>query len=125
ALADTHSTFIELDGWIRRRLRMCLWKEWKKPKTRIRKLIKLGVPAWRAYEWGNSRKGYWRISKSPILHKTIGKSYWKSQGLRSLHERYEFLRYSSYFIRRIRELIVRWRVRYEVNRHLLLDWSQQ
>jgi len=56
ALADTHSTFIELDGWIRRRLRMCLWKEWKKPKTRIRKLIKLGVPAWRAYEWGNSRK---------------------------------------------------------------------
>lgn len=95
ALADTHSTFIELDGWIRRRLRMCLWKEWKKPKTRIRKLIKLGVPAWRAYEWGNSRKGYWRISKSPILHKTIGKSYWKSQGLRSLHERYEFLRYSS------------------------------
>ena len=95
ALADTHSTFIELDGWIRRRLRMCLWKEWKKPKTRIRKLIKLGVPAWRAYEWGNSRKGYWRISKSPILHKTLGKSYWKSQGLRSLHERYEFLRYSS------------------------------
>lgn len=95
ALADTPSPFIELDSWIRRRLRMCLWKEWKKPKTKIRNLVKLGVPAWKAYEWGNSRKGYWRISKSPILHRTLGNSYWKSRGLRSLHERYEFLRYSS------------------------------
>ena len=95
ALADTPSPFIEWDSWIRRRLRMCLWKEWKKPKTKIRNLVKLGVPAWKAYEWGNSRKGYWRISKSPILHRTLGNSYWKSRGLRSLHERYEFLRYSS------------------------------
>ena len=95
ALADTPSPFIEWDSWIRRRLRMCLWKEWKKPKTKIRNLVKLSVPAWKAYEWGNSRKGYWRISKSPILHRTLGNSYWKSRGLRSLHERYEFLRFSS------------------------------
>ena len=95
ALADTKSIFYELDGWIRRRLRMCLWKEWKKPKTKIRNLKKLGVPAWQAYEWGNSRKGYWRISKSPVLHRTLDNSYWKSRGLRSLHERYEFLRHSS------------------------------
>ena len=95
ALADTKSIFYELDGWIRRRLRMCLWKEWKKSKTKIRNLKKLGVPAWQAYEWGNSRKGYWRISKSPVLHRTLDNSYWKSRGLRSLHERYEFLRHSS------------------------------
>jgi len=95
ALADTPSVFKKLDGWIRRRLRMCLWKAWKKPKTKIRNLIKLGVPKWKAYEWGNSRKGYWRISMSPILDKTLGNSYWSHQGLRSLHERYEFLRYQS------------------------------
>ena len=92
ALADTRSIFSKLDGWIRRRLRMCLWKEWKKPKTKIRNLIKLGVPTWKAYEWGNSRKGYWRIANSPILHQTLGNSYWRSRGLRSLQERYEFLR---------------------------------
>ena len=45
ALADTKSIFRKLDSWIRRRLRMCLWKSWKKPKTRIRNLIKLGVPS--------------------------------------------------------------------------------
>ena len=95
ALADTKSIFEKLDGWIRRRLRMCLWKEWKKPRTKIRNLIKLGVPKWKAYEWGNSRKGYWRISKSPILDSTLGNSYWSNQGLKSLLERYKFLRHLS------------------------------
>jgi hypothetical protein len=37
---------------------------------------------------GNSRKAYWRISKSPILHKTLGNSYWNHQGLKSLYEKY-------------------------------------
>ncbi|AIM16219.1 DNA polymerase [Bacillus sp. X1(2014)] len=95
ALVDTKSIFEDLDGWIRRRLRMCLWKNWKTSKTRIRNLIKLGVPEWKAYEWGNSRKGYWRISKSPILHRTLGNSYWSNQGLKSLQKRYEFLRHLS------------------------------
>jgi RNA-directed DNA polymerase len=95
AIADTKSIFIELDGWIRRRLRMCLWKDWKKPKTRIRNLINLGVPSWKVYEWGNTRKGYWRISKSPILNKTLGNFYWSCQGLKSLQARYEILRYPS------------------------------
>lgn len=92
ALADTKSIFLELDKWIRRRLRMCLWKNWKKPKTKIRNLIQLGVPQWQAYEWGNTRKGYWRISNSPILHRTLGNSYWRNQGLKSLEARYENLR---------------------------------
>ena len=92
ALADPKSIFLELDKWIRRRLRMCLWKNWKKPKTKIRNLIQLGVPQWQAYEWGNTRKSYWRISNSPILHRTLGNSYWRNQGLKSLEARYENLR---------------------------------
>src|SRR5690625_1223650 len=65
ALADTHSIFKNLDSWIRRRLRMCLWKAWKLPRTKARKLKALGVPSHKAYEWSNTRKSYWRISKSP------------------------------------------------------------
>jgi len=95
ALADTPSIFKALDEWIKRRLRMCLWKNWKNPRTRVRNLIRLKVPYGKAYEWGNTRKGYWRISKSPILHRTLGNSYWESQGLKSLQVRYETLRYSS------------------------------
>lgn len=92
ALADTKTIFRKLDGWIRRRLRMCLWKNWKKPKTKVRNLIRLGIADWQAVEWGNTRKSYWRISKSPILHRTLGNSYWSRQGLKSLQIRYETLR---------------------------------
>lgn len=95
ALADTPSIFKTLDSWIKRRLRMCLWKNWKNPRTKVRNLIRLGVPYGKAYEWGNTRKGYWRISNSPILHRTLGNSYWESQGLKSLQARYDTLRYSS------------------------------
>jgi RNA-directed DNA polymerase len=92
ALADTPSNFKNLDQWIRRRLRMCLWKQWKKPKTKVRKLIGLGIDKQKAYEWGNSRKGYWRIAHSPILNRTLGNAFWQSQGLKSLYQRYELLR---------------------------------
>lgn len=92
ALADTPTIFKELDQWIRRRLRMCQWKEWKKPKTKVRKLIGLGIPIEKAYEWGNSRKKYWRVSKSPILQRTLSNSYWSLKGLESLYSRYSQLR---------------------------------
>lgn len=92
ALADTPSKFKEFDEWIRRRLRMIEWKQWKTPKTRVRKLKGLGVPPNKAFEWGNSRKKYWRIASSPILHKTLDNSYWSNRGLKSLYQRYEFLR---------------------------------
>lgn len=92
ALADTPTKFKEFDEWIRRRLRMIEWKQWKTPKTRIRKLKGLGVPPYKAFEWGNSRKKYWRIANSPILHKTLNNSYWSNRGLKSLYHRYEYLR---------------------------------
>ena len=95
ALADTPSIFKKLESWIRRRLRMCMWKDWKKPSTKVRKLIGLDIPKGKAYEWGNSRKSYWRISKSPVLHRALGNSYWSSQGLKSLIARYETLRHIS------------------------------
>jgi RNA-directed DNA polymerase len=95
ALADTLSVFRNLDSWIRRRLRMCIWKAWKLPKTKVRKLTGLGIPKGKAYEWGNTRKGYWRISSSPILDRALNNSYWNYQGLKSLSSRYENLRHQS------------------------------
>ena len=58
----------------------------------MEELENLGVPRWKAYEWGNSRKGYWRISKSPVLDRALDKTYWNLQGLKSLQARYEYLR---------------------------------
>jgi group II intron reverse transcriptase/maturase len=92
ALTDTKSVFRELDEWTRRRLRMCVWKQWKRPKTKVRKLLSMGVPKQKAYEWGNSRKKYWRIACSPILHRSLDNQHWVSLGLRSLTDRYDQLR---------------------------------
>jgi RNA-directed DNA polymerase len=92
ALSDTKSVFRELEEWTRRRLRMCVWKQWKQPKTKVRKLLSLGVPEQKAYEWGNSRKKYWRIACSPILHRSLDNQYWISLGLRSITDRYDQLR---------------------------------
>jgi len=88
-IANAHGKLIQLDQWIRRRLRACIWKQWKKVKTRYRNLIKLGIPRRKAYEYSNTRKGYWRISNSPILHKSITNKYLESLGFISLTNRYQ------------------------------------
>ena len=91
-LADTPSVLAKLDGWIRRRLRMVRWKEWKKVKTKHRNLTKLGIKPNQAWEWANTRLGYWRIARSPILDRALDNHYWLSQGLKSLLTRYQLLR---------------------------------
>lgn len=92
ALVDTAVIFKELDEWTRRRLRMCVWKQWKLPRTKVKKLTALGVSRAKAREWGNTRKKHWRIACSPILHTTLNNQYWSSNGLKSLTDRYNSLR---------------------------------
>ena len=90
-IANAKRKLLELDQWIRRRLRACIWKQWKRVKTKSRNLIKLGVPKYKAYEYANTRKGYWRISNSPILETTLNNKYFKSIGLMSLSNIYQVI----------------------------------
>lgn len=94
ALAEVPTTLKDLDKWIRCRLRMCLWKQWKRPKARIRNLRALGIEHQKAYEVGNSRKGYWRMAHSPQMNKALGIAYWQSKELVSLSKRYEEIRHA-------------------------------
>jgi len=91
-LADTKSVFQSLDEWLRRRLRMCFLKQWKKSKTKRRNLIALGIPLEWAMLISGSRKGYWRLSNTPQVNKALGLAFWREQGLKSLVERYNTLR---------------------------------
>ena len=77
-----------LDEWIRSRLRMCIWKQWKVPKSRIRNLKRLGIPDWQAYQWGNTRKGYWRTAHSGILHRSLTNGKLQEMGYYSLSAEY-------------------------------------
>ena len=70
-LANMKRFLMKTDEWLRRRLRMCIWKSWKRVKTRIANLIKCGIDKYQAYMWGNSRLGDWRIAGSYILCRAI------------------------------------------------------
>ena len=88
-IANASRKLMELDKWIRRRLRACMWKQWKKVRTRYRNLIKFGIPKPKAYQYANTRKGYWRISNSPILNKIFNNKYFEILGLISMTKVYQ------------------------------------
>ena len=69
--ADIKTLLIRIDEWYRRRLRMIIWKQWKRVRTRGRNLIKLGIVKYKAWEFANTRKSYWRTAKSPILSRSV------------------------------------------------------
>ncbi|MFR9504375.1 MAG: reverse transcriptase domain-containing protein, partial [Rikenellaceae bacterium] len=70
-LADMKQHLRDVDKWLRRRIRMCIWKCWKKPKAKFKNLQRCGIDKQKSLEWANTRKGYWRIAKSPILQRAI------------------------------------------------------
>ena len=90
-LANAKAKLRELDQWIRRRLRVCIWKQWKKISTKQRNLIRLGIDKYKAWEYANTRKGYWRISNSPILSKSLNNKYLESLGFVSLTQIYQMM----------------------------------
>ncbi|PUU87606.1 MAG: RNA-directed DNA polymerase [Halanaerobium sp.] len=79
-LADMKSKMRDLDHGTRRRIRMCYWKRWKKVKICFRMLRKLGIKEFKAWEYVNTRKGYWRISNSPILAIIFNNQLFKKLG---------------------------------------------
>ncbi len=87
-LARVKTKLKEIDEWLRRRIRMAYWKQWKKPSTKFKNLRRLGIDESKAFEFGNTRKGYWRISNSPVLNMSITNALLKKAGLISLSEVY-------------------------------------
>lgn len=90
-IAKCRNRIKDIESWVRRRLRACIWKQWKKVKTRHRKLIKLGINKQKSWEYANTRKGYWRIAKSPILSRTLTNAYLEKLGYKSLVKRYQLI----------------------------------
>lgn len=77
-----------LDGWLRNRLRYCIWHHWKKPERKRKNLIRLGVDHDQAYFWSRTRKGGWAVAQSPILVTTITLERLKKRGYEALLTHY-------------------------------------
>ena len=85
-IANTYQLTVDLDCWIRRRLRMCYWRQWRKPRTKVRALLKRGVSERLAISCGITSKGPWRSSKTKGINLAINNEFLAEQGLVSLRE---------------------------------------
>lgn len=83
-LASQLKLFDQLDQWIRRRIRMCYWKQWRRPKRRREMLIRLGVPRRQAIRHARSRQGYWHMAKTIASGVGLTNAWLSEQGLISL-----------------------------------------
>ena len=92
-LGVTFKEVRELDHWIRRRMRVYYWKQWARPRTRRRKLLKLGAPRDKVKMASRSRKGPWRIANVEIVRFAMTNKWLEQQGLHSLEKQWVSARY--------------------------------
>ncbi len=76
----------ELDDWIRRRIRMCYWKQWRWVRTKIKHLLDLGVSLKTAIQHGVSSKSFWHMARTPALQQALSNAWWKAHGLVSVKD---------------------------------------
>lgn len=87
--ANIKSKVAVLDGWLRNRLRGCIWHDWKKPERKRKNLIRLGVESGMAYAWSRTNMGRWAVAQSPILGTTITINRLKKRGYVPMSTVYE------------------------------------
>ena len=80
------SFFVTLDKWIRRRIRACYWKQWRKPSARIRNLMQLGLERTEAVPFGSCSRGAWFMSRCGSVQSTLTNAYLATTGLVNLSE---------------------------------------
>src|SRR5215831_7075766 len=83
---ETSDVLIQLTRWVRLRLRVALWRQWKTPRRRRAMLIQLGVRAKLAANAAGSAHGPWHVAHSKALHVALSNAYFRDRGLPSLFE---------------------------------------
>lgn len=92
-ISEHYSPLPKLDQWIRRRIRLCYWKMWKKPRKRMSELMKLGTHRKQAILAGRSRKGVWVLSRTLATQTGMTDAWLASNGLLSLKEQWVAIHY--------------------------------
>jgi RNA-directed DNA polymerase len=92
-ISEYYRPIPEIDQWLRRRLRMCYWKQWRWCRTKVRNLLKLGTSVKVAISVGLSRKGPWRLSRTLATQTGMTNKWLKDQGLLSVKEQWVNIHY--------------------------------
>jgi len=89
----SYSQLLELDQWLRRRVRLCYWKQWKRPRTRRRHLLALGISKDDVKLATRSRKGYWRMAANSIVQRALTNQWLWDQGVPHMRQKWVELHY--------------------------------
>ena len=89
AVASMKKNIETLNKWLYHRIRMCIWKMWKRPRSKMKYLIKLGVPMELAYMAANSRRGYWSTSNTIAVKMALTKERLIDKGYYDLSNAYQ------------------------------------
>lgn len=95
AIADMKTFMQNSSEWIRRKIRTYVWKQWKRVRTKFERLQSCGIERGKAWEWANTRKGYWRVAGSWILTRALTNQRIAAMGYDDISFRYNAL-HSSY-----------------------------
>ncbi len=88
-IASMKNNIEEINGWLYHRIRMCIWKQWKKPRTKYKNLVKLGIPEHYAATIANSRRKYWYISNNKAVIWALNKERLINSGFYDLATAYQ------------------------------------
>ena len=88
-IADMKNNIDDLNSWLYHRIRMCIWKQWKQPRTKKRNLIKLGIPEYFAHQAANSRRKYWYVSGMGAVNRALTKERLINSGFYDLATAYQ------------------------------------
>ena len=88
-IASMKKNIEDINGWLYHRIRMCIWKQWKRPRTKVRNLIKMGVPKDLAWQAGNSRRGHWYTTHTVAINMAMTKERLISSGFYDLSTAYQ------------------------------------
>jgi RNA-directed DNA polymerase len=89
----SYAQLLELDQWLRRRVRLCYWKDWKRPRTRRRHLLALGISKDDVKLASRSRKGYWRMAGNSIVQRALTKQWLWDRGVPNMRQQWVDLHY--------------------------------
>ena len=92
---EVKGIFDELDGWVRRKLRRILWKQWKRSYTRAKNLMRLGLSEATAWKSATNGRGPWWNAGAAHMNKAVPKSFFDELGLVSLMDQLHRLQHAS------------------------------
>jgi RNA-directed DNA polymerase len=93
--SQSYAEVVELDQWLRRRVRLGYWKQWQRPRTRRRHLLALGITRDEVKLATRSRKGHWRMAGNSIVQRALHKQWLWKQGVPNMRQQWIDLHYGA------------------------------